>query len=75
MSEFVMIVPEGWEALDYDRIQNVLNVSMSSLKDWANVSYFGDVEPLFKEDGMVPMDKTIVEMKIIDDSQLWVRLG
>lgn len=75
MSEFIVVVPEGWEALDYDRIQNVLNVSMGSLKDWANASYFLDVEPTLKEDGMIPMDKTIIEMKIIDDSQLWVRLG
>jgi hypothetical protein len=75
MSNFIVIVPDGWTALDYDRIQNVLNVNISSLKDWINASYFLDVEPTLKEDGMVPMDKTIVEMKIIDDSQLWVRLG
>lgn len=75
MSNFIVVVPEGWEALDYDRIQNVLNVSMASLKDWINSNYFGDVEPVLKDDGMIPMDKTIIEMKIIDDSQLWVRLG
>jgi len=75
MSNFIVIVPDGWTALDYDRIQNVLNVNISSLKDWINASYFLDVDPTLKEDGMVPMDKTIVEMKIIDDSQLWVRLG
>lgn len=75
MSEFVMIAPQGWEALDYDRVQNVLNVSMNSLKDWINSNYFGDIEPVLKEDGMIHMDNTIVEMKIIDDAQLWVRLG
>lgn len=75
MSDFIVVVPEGWEALDFDRMQNVLNVDMNSLKDWINANYYIDIEPILKEDGMIPMDKSIVEMKIIDDSQIWVRLG
>lgn len=75
MSNFIVVVPEGWEALDFDRMQNVLNVDMNSLKDWINANYYIDIEPILKEDGMITIDKTIVEMKIIDDSQIWVRLG
>lgn len=34
-----------------------------------------EIENVLKAEGMMPEDKTLVEAKIIDDTQLWVRLG
>jgi hypothetical protein len=75
MSDFVIIAPEGWTAVNLDFIINTLNIGLGEVKDYATVGVYGDFEQLLKDNGLIPADKTITSMKVIDDSQLWVTLG
>jgi hypothetical protein len=75
MSDFVIIAPTGWTAIDIDFIINTLNVGLDTLKNYADIGVFNDFEPLLKDNMVIPADKTITAMKVINDSQLWVTLG
>jgi hypothetical protein len=75
MADFVIIAPAGWTAVDLDYVINTLNISLDEVKDYANVGAYGDFEQLLKDNGLIPVDKAITAMKVIDDSQLWVTLG
>jgi hypothetical protein len=75
MSDFVIIAPEGWTAIDLDFVINTLNIGLEEVKDYATVGVYGNFEQLLKDNGLIPVDKFITAMKVIDDSQLWVTLG
>jgi hypothetical protein len=75
MSDFVIIAPAGWTAVDLDYVINTLNIGLDEVKSYATVGVYGDFEQLLKDNGLILADKFITAMKVIDDSQLWVTLG
>jgi hypothetical protein len=75
MGDFVIIAPAGWTSIDLDYVINTLNIGLDEVKDYANVGVYDNFEQLLKDNGLIPADKFITAMKVIDDSQLWVTLG
>jgi hypothetical protein len=75
MADFVIIAPTGWTAIDLDYVINTLNIGLDEVKNYATVGVYNDFEQLLKDNGLIPVDKFITAMKVIDDSQLWVTLG
>lgn len=74
MSDFLFIVPEGWTQLDWERICNTLaSFNAANVAQWAVVGMQLIEQPL-KEAGMIPLDKTVTAVKLLDDSYFLVRL-
>lgn len=74
MSEFLLVVPQGWTQLDWQYItSNVPNMSYGYVIDKLNGGGLGDIDAALKEAGVIT--QTIVEAKLIDDTYFLVRLG
>lgn len=72
MSEFLLIVPEGWTQLDWTYITS--NVPNMSYIDVTN-GITSDIEERLKGAGIIPAESSLIEFKLIDDTYFIVRLG
>jgi len=72
MSEFLLVIPEGWTQLDWEYIAN--NVSGMGYQNVVNGAA-SDIEELLKTNGIIPVESSLVEFKLIDDTYFLVRLG
>ena len=72
MSEFVLIIPEGWTQLDWEFISNnVANMTSQNV----NGGLLSDVEQWLKDGGQIPVESSLVEFKLIDNTYFMVKLG
>lgn len=74
MSNFMLIAPEGWTEMDYEFITNNIldQYTMESLM-LQGQPY--EIDMALAAHGLLPEGKNIQEIKFIDDSFMWVRLG
>lgn len=72
MSEFLLVIPEGWTQLDWQYITN--NVGAMGYGDVVN-GVTSDIEAKLKDAGVIAADASLVEFKLIDDTYFMVRLG
>ncbi len=72
MSEFLLVIPEGWTQLDWAYIAN--NISGMGYQNVVN-GVASDIEEILKANGIIPVESSLVEFKLIDDTYFLVRLG
>ena len=72
MSEFVVIVPDGWTQLDWAYISNNISNMGHSNVIGATTS---DIETYLKEGGIIAPEASLIEFKLIEDTYFLVRLG
>lgn len=72
MSEFLVIVPQGWTQLDWEYVSNnVPNMSAQAV----NNGVLSDIETWLKAAGQIPEDSSLIDFKLIDDAYFLVKLG
>lgn len=72
MSDFLVIVPQGWTQLDWEYISNnVANMSAQAV----NNGVLSDIETWLKEGGQIAAESALVDFKLIDNTYFLVRLG
>jgi hypothetical protein len=75
MSDFILIIPAGWVQLDWEYISNNLTgFNAESVQYWAGVDMNLVTQPL-RDAGLIPVDKTVMELKIMDNTYFLVNLG
>lgn len=72
MSEFIIVIPEGWIQLDWQYITN--NISGMDYQGVVNAAN-SDIEERLKSGGIIPLESSLVEYKLIDDTYFMIRLG
>lgn len=71
MSDFLLIVPEGWTQLDWQFITN--NVPSMGYQDVMN-GLPSVIEETLKTHGIIPVESSLIEYKLIDDTFFLVKL-
>ena len=74
MSNFMLIAPEGWTEMNYEFITNNIldQYTMESLM-LQGQPY--EIDTALAAHCLLPEGKNIQEIKFIDNSFMWVRLG
>ena len=74
MSNFMLIAPDGWTEMNYEFITNNIldQYTMESLM-LQGQPY--EIDTALAAHGLLPEGKNIQEIKFIDNSFMWVRLG
>lgn len=76
MSEFLLIIPEGWTQLDWQYITNNLpNMGYQQVMDYVATGYMANIDETLKAAGMVPEGQNVVAAKLIDDSYFLVQFA
>lgn len=72
MSEFLVIIPPGWTQLDWEYVSN--NVASISAQSVIN-GVISDIEQWLKDGNQIPLEKSLLDYKLIDDAYFLVKLG
>lgn len=75
MSEFLLIIPNGWTQLDWVVCQQHQDLSQTSVLNWINANTLNYIEAPLKELQLIPAESTVVDAKLLDDSYFMVKLG
>lgn len=76
MSDFLLVIPEGWTSLDWQFVTNNLDgMSMANVNGWIGSGQLESIETPLKGAGLIPADASVVEAKLIDDAYFMVRLA
>lgn len=75
MSEFLLIIPNGWTQLDWVVCQQHQDLSQTSVLNWINANTLNYIEASLKELQLIPAESTVVDAKLLDDSYFMVKLG
>ena len=75
MSEFMVIAPSDWTAVDFDYLMNNTSLDVNTTKNLILQGLLYEVEAVLKQESMMPSDSILIEAKVIDDAQLWIKLG
>lgn len=76
MSEFLLVIPEGWTQLDWQFItNNIADMGQGNVLNWLNSNEFSYIEAGLKEHGIIAPDATLVGVKLIDDTYFLIKLG
>ena len=76
MSEFLLIVPSGWTSLDWSYLSNnVADLTMTSVLNCIQSNNYSLIEDALKGCGAIPVESSLIEAKLIDDTYFLVRLG
>jgi hypothetical protein len=72
MSEFLLVIPEGWIQLDWEYITNNIQGMSADNVNGVPVSV---VEENLKLGGIIAPESSLVEFKLIDNTYFIIRLG
>ena len=76
MSQFLLVIPEGWTQLDWQHItNNVPNMSGPAVASMIQSGALSDIEAGLKEAGIILPEASLVDAKLIDDTYFMVKLG
>ena len=76
MSEFLLIVPEGWIQMDWEALQaESPDITLGNVKAWIEANQLADLDGVLKGIGRIDPDATLVEAKLIDNQFFMIRLG
>ncbi len=76
MSDFLLVVPNGWTQLDWQFItNNVAGMDLNGALNMIHSNAYSDINDKLHEAGVIPAEQTVVEARVIDDTYFLVRLG
>lgn len=76
MSQFLLIIAEGWTQLDWQFVTNqIAGMDQNTVLNAINSNMFSTFEEPFKAAGIIPQDSSVLDAKLIDDAYFMVRLG
>lgn len=71
----MVIAPSDWTAVDFDYLMNNTSLDVNTTKNLILQGLLYEIEAVLKHENMLPGDSTLVEARVIDDAQLWIKLG
>lgn len=74
MSDFLLIIPAGWTQLDWQFVSNN-GLSGTSVLNAIVSTNMSDIEAPLKDMGLIPLESSVLEAKLLDDTFFMVRLG
>lgn len=75
MSEFLLIVPPGWDQLDWGHVStNVPGMDAENVKALISAGQFGSIGLMLGQAQLIPTGVVVAEAKLLDDSVFLVRL-
>lgn len=75
MSDFIVVIPEGWTELDWQTITNSTSLGYSYTMDLIGSQSWSVIDEILKAAGVLQPDQNVQEAKLIDDAFFLVRLG
>ena len=75
MSNFLLIMPQGWVQLDLTEVvSQAPECQIGAIEGWILIEQFQILEDSLKAIGMIAAEASIAEVKILDNSFLLLRL-
>ena len=74
MSEFMLIAPTGWTALDYEFVVNNV-LDQNTMENLILQGQIYEIENALRVADVITSEQSIQEIKFIDSAYMWVRLG
>jgi hypothetical protein len=71
MSEFLVVIPEGWIQLDWEIVSNLHNLSEQSIRN----GIISDIEQALRDHSLIPEDKVLMDYKLLDNTYFMIKLG
>lgn len=71
MSDFVFIIPQGWQQVSAEVIGNIGSI----LGDWLTINDYTSLTDSLREYGEIPMDKTVAAAHLFNGEVLAIQLG
>jgi hypothetical protein len=71
MSEFLFIIPEGWQQIGEDVISQI----GSLVTDWVNAQDMTSLTDALKLQGAIPENTTVEQAKLFNGEILAIKLG
>ena len=71
MSDFLFIIPEGWQQIGEDVISQI----GSLVGDWVNMQNMTELSDALKVQGAIPQDMNVAEAKFFNGEILAIKLG
>jgi len=74
MSNFILVIPEGWTQLDWEYISNN-GLDAHSVENALVSSNMADIENPLKQLGLIAESAFVLDAKLFDNTYFMVRLG
>lgn len=75
MSDFLLVIPEGWTQLNWETAFNHPLMSPPAVEEWIQSTQYDYLTQLLVESGSLTEGQTVVQAKLIDNAYFLVRLG
>ena len=75
MSQLLVIVPEDWLEIDWSYTTGNTELTAVSLQYFMSSGQSAYVDEILKAAGLIPLEATLVDAKVLDDAFFMVRLG
>lgn len=75
MSDFLLIVPEGWTELNLDAVTQIPGVSTSALENWIANGQMEYITASLVDGGLLPIESVVVDAKLFNGTNFVVMLG
>ena len=72
---FMVIAPSDWVQVDFEYLMNNTSLNVDTTKNLILQGLLYEIEAVLKNESMIDVNLTLVEAKVIDDAQLWIKLG
>ena len=75
MSQFLLIVPEGWTELDLNTVTQNGDLTVGNIETWIQQNLLYELNDRLHQFGIIDSALTVNEAKLIDGTYFLVRLG
>lgn len=75
MGQLLVVVPEDWLEIDWAYTTGNTELTATSLQYFMSSGQSAYVDEILKNAGLIPLNTTLVEAKVLDDAFFMVRLG
>lgn len=75
MSDFLLIVPEGWTSIDLDAATQVPGISISGIENWIANNQMEYITVSLVDGGIIAPEAIVLEAKLFNGTTFAVRLG
>lgn len=73
MSEFIVIAPSDYIAVDIDEFCYPIGWNIGDLKKLEESQYYNDVNEFLHTAGVLDPDKNVAGIKLVEDRELYVK--
>ena len=75
MSEFLVVIPEGWLSFTWEQAFSHPLMNPDAVKLWRDSGQISYLSQLLIESGLLPEGSEVVDVKMIDDTYFFIKLA